>query len=687
MQCQRAVLWSADMARRSGTDLNNDTDNDTDPTRGLTPTQTDADATLQSRDRRKSLSIAAHARLRALLLSDSFLFARRICKHLDLIPAIHMPLSYLACGLTDRLIETLDMPGLDSYLTRKLRAEFERRLSQQFGPTPWRTAAGRNAIDALINGTMMRPAIVNIRMFRRLFKSSVITHAGTLFIGTVDPNETIKITHAVDPKAWEFCEQIGATINSGIYHDYFPDRIPHGDLTRLITQKRITLGGRTISHPQTTIQASGYNTKEEAAHYSVFVTDDLVTDLNSSPGELREVLKYMKRMTGYYMPTRRIRRLEVGTKHDEDDDDTFLTTGDRIEHCLTLRMPIEEHSYRVTNILERGKPTCPELFPAERITIEQTHVLSGDADEDGYRVWWNQYLLSATGGTLRLFPADVVDDPDYWWMGPYEHPNANWSKRGHYLIARWRRDGNGKLVPKRDHTLYAGDELVTDWRKHAELLSFDPWQEMDRVLLVDPSWSDREQSDNWAVSCVGQDYDNVKCQLQTLSDTTGMEGWISALDYLDSIWQPRAWGIDATASQDPMIENTIRTDKRLRKMASRMVKLHHTQRSKGSRMMEGLAQPLLCHRFLLAPPYREQNVDKFGGNITRSELKMIKSTPKHAVSTDQDGIADSLAMSGSVLRSVRKSIPPEPQRPTVIDPVLGVPIAEAAEDINTVLVR
>jgi hypothetical protein len=632
-------------------------------------TQADAEATLDSRDRRRSLSVTKHAELRAALLSDSYLFTKKVCKHHDLIPSVHMPLSYLACGLTDRLIETLQMPALDGYVTRALRKEFWRRQID------WTTAKGRQAIDELINGTLMRPAVINIRMFRKLFKSSTITHGGTLFVATVDPNKTIKITHAVDPIAWAFCEQIGHTVLSGTYRDLFPDRVPEGDLSKLISQKRITLGGRTISHPQTTIQASGYNTKDEAAHYDTFITDDLVTDLNSSPLELREVIKYMKRLTGFYMPTRPVRRIEVGTKHDEDDDDTRLS---QMADCLTLRVPIEEYDHRVTNILERGKPTCPELFSTELITIHQQHVLSGAEDEDGYRVWWNQYLLSATGGTLRLFPPEVVDDPDRWWQGPFEHPNSNWKRRGHYLIARFRRtrDGRPTQNPRRPAIYDAEGNLKDDWRENAEIISYDPWADLDRAILVDPAWSDREFTDNWAVSCVGQDPDDVRFQLETLSDTSGIEGWIAALAYLDEKWHPRTIGFDGNATQDPMIQNLMRTDKRLRRIASRMVPVKQTHQAKPIRMQEGVAEPMIVYRYLLAPPYNDgREPDALGGNMTRSELKLIKSTPKHSVRTDQDGIADTLSMAGSVLRaSRRKDVTPPPPPKQRYDPILGIPL-------------
>lgn len=635
--------------------------------------QEDTEAAITSRDRRISLSSAAHERLKAAILADSYLFTKAICKHGDLIPSIHMPVSYLACGLTDRLIETLDIPALDSYVTRKLRQELQRRF-REFGTAPWRTAPGRKEIDLLINGSIIRPAIINLRMSRRFFKSSVVTHAGTLFIGTRDPNSTIKLTHNVDPKAWAFCEQIQRTVLSGTYIDFFPERIPEGDLSKLVGQKRITLGGRTISHPQKTIEAGGYDSTDEAAHYDTFVTDDLVTD-TTPISEIAEIIKYMKRMTGFYMPTRRIRRLEVGTKHDEDDDDTFLTTGHMSDNCLTLRVPIEEYEGQITNIEERGVPTCPELFPTERISIEQQHVLSGIEDEDGYRVWWNQYLLSATGGTLRLFPPEIVDDPDRWWLGPYAHPDEKMRKRDRFLVARFARR-EGKPIARPDRAIFDKDgNLLDDWRENALVHAYDPWSELDRAILVDPAWSEREFTDNWGVSCVGQDPDDIRFQLETLSETSGIEGWISAIAYLDEKWHPRVIGFDGTAMQEPMIQNLMRTDRRLRRIASRMVKVKSPHSSKAIRLQEGAAEPLKAFRLLLAPACRNlTGVDAFGGNITRQELKLIKSTVKHSVRTDQDGIADTLAMAGSVLRASRRAAESIPMPRQRYDPILGVPM-------------
>lgn len=652
-------------------------------TANLQTEQEEIAAVIDSRDRRRSLSTTKFDEFKKALMIDSYIFTKKICGHEQLIPEIHAPISYMATGLTDKLIQTLVNPAFNSYITKYLRTEFTKR------GIDWRTIEGRASIDSLLNGDLtetglpLRPAVINFRMSRRMFKSSVITHGGVTFIATRDPNETIKITHAVDPKAWDFCEQIAKTILSGTYRDYFPERIPQGDLSKLVTMKKITLGERTISHPQKTIEAGGIGTSEESAHYSTFINDDIIADEELSVDEIKKVVKWQKGMTGFYMPTRRIRRLEVGTKHDEDDDDTFLSTGAMAKECLTIRVPIEEHDGEVINILKRGKPTCPKLFPKEKITAEQIHVLSGEEDSDGYRTWWNQYLLSAIGGGLRLFPASLVDNKDHWWLGPFESPKDSDRKQGRFIVARYVRDeeGNPKQDPRKKIALFDNDGILKeDWRENAQIISFDPWRELDRVCTVDPSWSNSGNSDNWGVTAAGCDWEDVKYQLETCSGSNdGTDGWIEAMDYLDRKYHFRVIGFDGAAMQDAMIQNLMKTDRRLRRMASRMIKVSHNNISKTLRMKEGIAEPMKIWRWFLAPPFKE---DFFGGNMTRAELKLIKSTPKRTVKDDEDGIADSLSMVPALIKRSRKLEDPASEKVKMyasiaaqkrsINPYLGV---------------
>jgi hypothetical protein len=587
--------------------------------------QADAAASARSLGRRHAMSTGQFTRFREFLLGDSYAFAQIVCGHTDLVPELHMPLSYVACGLSDKLRTVLDASGFDSYVTRRLRTELHKRHID------WRTKEGAALLDSQLD-------FVNIRWFRGSFKSSTVTHAGVTFMAVQDPNRTIKITHAIDDKAWEFCGQIGDTVRSGIFQDIFPDRMPD-DPKGDITQKKITLGGRTISHPQTTIQAAGYTTKDTGGHYDVFITDDLVTEQNSSSAGLKTVHAWLKGMPGFYMNTRRIRRVHVGTKYDEDDDDKFLTSGKLATRCLTIRVPIEEYEGEVQNILERGRPTIPQLYTKEKIQLLQDSVLSDERELDGARSWRCNYLLDAAAGGGRLFSASLVDDENRWWMGPYAHPSER-AFPDRFLVARLARNGEGRVLDTK------GDVWSAESGLPRQVLRFDPWRQLDVVMAVDPAW--KEGGDNWAVSVVGFDHENVGFQLETRSDTTGTEGWINAVAELDAIYKPRIIGADSNAYQEELVNEKFRNNKLLRRLKSKLVPVKaQNNQTKPSRIRAGVAEPLKSFKLLLDPSEY--------GTPARDEMKAYKGDPKAV-----DGILDSLAMARSLAN--RKSSADEQQR-------------------------
>lgn len=627
----------------------------------LLSTQQDALAAAVNSDRRHSLSTAAFDRLRATLLDDSYLFAQVICGHADLVPELHMPLSYAACGLTDKLILTLNAKNFDSYVTKQLRRELWRRHID------WTTPEGYAALDRQLD-------FLNIRWFRGSYKSSAITHAGTTFMATRNPNITAKITHAIDEKAWEFCGQIGETIRSGVYQDLFPDRVPEGNANELITQKRITIGGRTVSRPQTTIQAGGYLTKDIGGHYDLFVVDDLVMERNATPEGLKTCHTWLRNLEGYYIeaPGVRVRRIHVGTKWDEDDDDAFLTSGNNATSCLTIRVPIEEHDGEVVNILAAGRPTIPQLYSAEKIAGKKERVVNGtEAGEDatGARAWRCNYLLDAYAGDARMFSSSLVDDVARQWLGPFKYPNADkrTELRDRFLVARYVRDAEGRVVGKDDKPL---DCSVEGWSKLAKKRVYDPWRDLDRVLTLDPSWV--QGGDNWALTVAGIDAEGVKFQLETRAGTDGMEGWILALAELDALYRVRVIGFGAGGYQDPMVQNILRTDKRLRHLKGKVVAIKEGNTAKKSRIRAGVAEPLRMYRWLLAPA-------EFG-QATRDEMKRYKGDAKAI-----DGILDSLSMVDAIAKrrtsaeereeAARRARESGAYRRRTIDPALGVPYA------------
>lgn len=621
----------------------------------------DGHRTVTSRARWNAMSTGQRDRLRTFLLADSYAFTCIVCGHADLVPELHMPLSYMVCGLAGKLAHSLSQSGFDSYVIGKIRQELQER------EIDWRTPEGLAQLSTQLD-------FVNERWFRGSFKSSVCTHGGTLFIATNDPNETIKITHAVDEPAWEMCGQIAKTVLSGTYRDLFPERIPTGDLTKLVTMKKITLGGRNISHPQTTIQANGYTTKDTGAHYSTFIFDDLVVGGpggNATPTELPKVLAHLKGLPGYYMNNRRIRRVHVGTKWDENDDDAFLTRGPRAKECITVRVPVEVYEQPPESVLVRGTPTVPQLMDTPMITARLNSTLDSEAG-DGAVEFRANYWLDVSAGGGRMFSHQLLYDKER----AYERMEVpDLARKGDpfpYFLRRYKRDEEGAKLAKPKW-----EGIEDDPRKWQRLI-FDPFRDFDRVICVDPSWADG--GDNWAVTASGNDYENVRTQLETRTGNDGMDGWIDALYEMVPFWRPRVIGFDAGAFQEEAIKRIIKLDKRMRRISHLFVPVRHRQISKKARIRNFVAEPLTMYRMLLAPLVALGKDEDYGAAVTRVEAERYKGD-----NAAVDGIVDSLAMGQAV--HVKRASPDERQQrreaadarrramAAMIEPATGVPYA------------
>lgn len=609
--------------------------------------QENAVDTASSRDRLSSLSTDQHERIRDYLLGDSYAFTKVVCGHRDLIPEFHMPLSYVICGLPAKLVPLLNDESFNSETTRVIRRELWRR------GIDWNTPEGFAKLDDLLD-------FVNIRVYRGSFKSSIGTHGGVLFTATRDPNETIWVVSNSDENARAFAEQIRDTIlENPVYQALFPERIPTGNIKELITQKRITLGGRTISHPQTNIEADGYLTKRISAHFSTVFVDDLVVKENSTPAAVRTVKAWLAGLPGFEMATRRTRRVHIGTIYAEDDDNKFLKSGANAVNCLTLHIPIETYEHgTVENILLRGTPTNPRLHPAEKIQKIQDKILADT--EEGPISWRCNYLLDASAGGASIFPYQVVHDAER----SYVKVTPKVAVEGRWHVARPKRDAEGNKVVRLD---WKGAE---DDPKRFLWITRDPFKEMDRVLTVDPSWV--EGGDNWAVSCTGDDCDGVRYQLETQSGVDGTDGWVDAVMDMAAYWKVRLIGFDANANQDTVIKQMLRTDPRLKRIRSLFVPVKAQNITKKARIKNFVAEPLKMYRILLDPD----------DTVTKGEMTGYRGD-KNAT----DGIVDSLAMAQAV--HVRRSSTEEQSSVIArlrmrsaaitrsIDPYTGIPMVAA----------
>lgn len=618
---------------------------------------------------RHALSTDAAKRLRAYLESNPYAFTWAICGHHDMIPEVHMPVSFAACGKADLLAWSITQSGFEGYIIDEFREAC--RIREIDPHTPEGVAKLDLALDWF-----------NARIFRAWYKSSVITHGGVTFTATNDPNTTNMIVTAVDPKALELCKQIGRTVLAGRYADIFPDRVPvdpHVD----VTESTVTLAGRTISHPQTTIQAGTYKSKTNiGGHGDRFWLDDLVVGGrggNATPAELPGVRTYLTGMTGMFMPRRRVRVVHAGTRWDEQDDHAYLSTKNRAKACFSIVVPIEVHEEaEVVNILERGTPTTPTFFGNREIQSLQDKVLSDESETEGAQNWRCNYLLDPGAGGGRMFSARLVDDPDRQWVH-LPHTDADILKKypERFRVARVARDKQGRPVNKDGDPLIETVEikgekrvrLVADWKAKAKRVAYDPWTQLYRVMTLDPSWKDG--GNNWAITVAGIDHEGVMYQLDCVSDTTG-EMWIEALVACDDLWKPQRIGFGGGGMQDAIIKNKLVEDPRLRRMRSRAVGLLENEASKAARIRAGVLEPLRMFRWMLAPSP--------DSDAARDEMKAYKGGRK-----DIDGILDSMAMVPAVMRRAKA---PEDKRTAreramseemayrqSIDPVTGVPFA------------
>ena len=624
---------------------------------------------------RHALSTSASQRLRAFLESNPYAFTYAICGHVDMVPEVHMPISFAACGKADLLAWSITQSGFEGYVIDELREACRIR-----GIDP-RTPEGVAKLDAALDW-------VNFRIFRAWFKSSVITHGGVTYTATVDPNSTNKITTAVDKKAFELCKQIGRTVQSGRYADIFPDRVPldpQGD----VTESTVTLAGRTISHPQTTIQSASYRTKDVGGHYDHFWLDDLVVGGrggNNTPAELPGVHDHLTGMTGFWMPTRRVRTIHAGTRWDENDDHAFLTTKNRALACFSIVVPIEVHDDTqqaegaVVNIMERGKPTCPTFLNEQRIQALQDRVLADETEVEGSANWRCNYLLDPGIGGGRMFSSRVVGDPDRRWrLVPHKDPEILKKHPDRYRVARVARDAQGRplsretdkpLVETYHDNGVEKSRLVADWKRRAKWLVFDPWRDLYIVMTLDPSW--KNGGNNWAITIAGIDYEGVMYQLDCVSENTGEEGWPEALIEMDRIWSPKVIGFGGGGIQDSIVKNKFTTDPQLRKLRGRLVGLPENEAAKPARIRAGVAEPLKQYKWMLAPGAV--------GDPARDEAKAYKGGRR-----DKDDVLDSMCMVPAVLRRARSPEDRKAARERAsaaerlyrqsIDPYTGVPNA------------
>jgi hypothetical protein len=419
---------------------------------------------------------------------------------------------------------------------------------------------------------------------------------------------------ATDPGAFSFMNQIITTLQSDLYQMFFPERIPEGNLANLWTQSKITLAGRTISHPQKTIEGQGINSGWARMHFNRFFSDDLVNE-KSTLADMQAVRNSLQNISGLYMPAfhRPICRHHIGTIYDEMDDHGYLST---LKACLTILVPIVSYDGGMPeDITILGTPTNPEwhttndgLSIIENIQLIQESIVS----DEGADSWRKNYLLDPSAGGGRMLPMHLMKQQDYRKV---RLPN------GRFRIELYAKDERGEILKEN------GQPKI--------LKKIDPWKDLYIAFGVDPSFSDA--GDDWGITILGVDHDGFFYQLQTVKGK-GWSNLANRLWTLNRSWRPKTIGWEAQTAQ-AAIDELFRQEPQLRQLEYLIQRYSHDNKGKPWRILNFVVENLKMKKLYLDPDDSD----------FKNEGVKYKPESKHAV----DNMLDSMAIAIAVARRAK----------------------------------
>jgi hypothetical protein len=540
------------------------------------------------------LSDAEFDLIRKFLLDDPFAFTKAVCGHRELNDRYHRPVSYLMANRVDKFFDYLQDPryqALQSWPQRLALEEFKRRGVELSDPDF--QAKARRLLK-----------IRNFRLYRGSGKSSFGTHGICTWKITRDPNATVALMSTNDDGAAAFCRQIRETLDSDIYQVLFHDRVPDGDRSKLWTEKRLWIAGRTNPSPQWSLEARGFMSSWIRTHFDFFCLDDICT--NENINEIDKIERTLAAIRGLYMPEfgdKQVERLHIGTIYGEQDDH-YLLTNNPDALIFSLLVPVEVHEEGIGDITERGTPTNPDWHPTQKITEIQQDILSNP--NEGPMSWrWN-FLLDPTAGGGEHFSDKDLKAARYMAVG------SGLEVR----IAIPMVDSYGRIVEENGKI------------KHAFL---DPMKDLIRAIGVDPAYS--EKGDDWAITCAGRDKDSIKYQLETVAGK-GWNALVESLLYMLIRWKPRKWGVESAAFQEVAFRQLLEFDRRFAAFRHNAESIPTNNKSKPWRIITQVAEQIRMNKLKLNP--RDEDTPK--------EARRYKKEDPKAVDNRLDSIAMAVAL-------------------------------------------
>lgn len=577
---------------------------------------------------RHAMSSAKIDELRRFLLNDAYAFAYLACRHRDIVPEVHMAMCYASSGQAGKLAWLITQSGFEGYVIEQFRNAC---CARSIDPS---TISGVYALDKALDWQ-------DQRWPRGWYKSSAITHASVTLKATIDPNRAILIVCAKEDKAFQLVEQTGKTLQSGIYADLFPDRVPKA--ARDITKSEIAVAGRNVSSREKTVQGTSYITREIGGHYSDIHTDDIVIrDVRGGlvgGGVDGPAIRWLHGMQSMRIKSQRFRLVHAGTVNSlEDDDHAWLTYGRRASLVMSVVVPAETYPDGVypTSVYQRGTPTAPTFFDESHINEALDKMVADDAEASGVEAFRADYWLAPSKNRSRIFTEDLVNDAERTWSGPYQHPDAKVRKLypNRFVVARVARDENGSPVNSHKRVV---DDMV-----RAAIVSADPWADLDIIITLNTTWASGAKS--WGLSVTAVDSELTRFLLEARTGDGGADEWATALRDVTKFYEPRTIGMDRKGHSDAVVQNMLSTDARLRFLRNRIVPVDQADATEEARIRAGVAEPLAAWRLLLMPTNQEND---FGAAAIRKE--MLKFRPGSDTAWP---LLDSMAMASALLRPV-----------------------------------
>jgi hypothetical protein len=435
-------------------------------------------------------------------------------------------------------------------------------------------------------------------MYRGSGKSSIGTHSTLLWYATNNPNETIALMSVNDDGAHMFCRQIRDTMLSELYRQFFPERVPEGDIKKLLTEERLWFGGRNIPHPQWTVEARGFTSSWARTHFNRVFTDDIVTEANCNPSDLRRVHRNLGNLLGLEMPKVPMARHHLGTVYDEFDDHWYLS---QLEDCLSILVPIEIYPNGTPETLnERGVPTNPEWHPEAEVE-RKFKAVCGDPNEGPLSYRRNFWLDPTAGLGDRLFPPKLVNGSRYSLV-----------KRGEAVCIQRAGDDDKPVV-------------------------VDPHRDLFIALGIDPSFS--VTGDEWAITALGMDREGFAYQLETVSGK-GWDALVSFMRVMLSRWNPSVAGFERAGAQEQNFKTLLEYDKFFIKYARLFKAVSHDNAGKDWRIIQRVRDPMSLGKLFTNPNDKK----------TGTEMTDYIPGPKAV-----DNRLDSIAIAMSVARPARST--------------------------------